>query len=400
MLRVRRRAGVPRERVPACGSLIAALVAVVAIASTALASGEPGGQGLATTPRTAGVTIAVLPLENRAGTAAPLEEIRASLRRALEARSISLLNDVAVDGFMRRVRMRYVGGLSRKMGQALADGTWANAVLVTSLDLYGEVFPPRFALSARLVSAGDETRILWIDSASGTGEDAPGFLGLGRIDDIVELEGIVIGRLADSLAQSLTAAAGQDRSVAAGGKSGRKFRPATFYRSPATSASGNRPRTVAVLPFANESTTKRAGEIVTHHLIRHLANAGGVEVVEPGVVRQALLQSRLIQQEGLSLPQVDLVRVLLNVDVALFGEVSTYREAGGGTREPEVDFSVRAIDTGSRQVIWASNSNSRGEDGVFFFDIGRVTTAHDLASAMAGALVETILPTLEVEEST
>jgi len=39
-------------------------------------------------------------------------------------------------------------------------------------------------------------------------------------------------------------------------------------------------------------------------------------------------------------------------------------------------------------VIWVSRSYNDGEEGVFFFDVGRVNTAHDLASQMARKTIE------------
>jgi hypothetical protein len=83
----------------------------------------------------------------------------------------------------------------------------------------------------------------------------------------------------------------------------------------------------------------------------------------------------------------------LEVDVVIFGEVSEYIEASGG-EEPEVDFLVRAVDTARLQVMWSSTSHCRGDDGVLFFGLGSVPTAHRLASEMARALIETILPAI------
>ena len=174
----------------------------------------------------------------------------------------------------------------------------------------------------------------------------------------------------------------------------RRFLPRSFYRLPGALPQRKGALRLAVLPFANESTTRHASDILTRHLIHCLVDDGRVEVVEPGVVREALLRSRLIQDEGLSLPQSDLLRSLLRVDVVLFGEVTDYVEASWGGTVPEVDFSVRAIDTASRQVIWASTSHARGDDGILFFDVGRVPTAYRLASLMARGVTQELLPSL------
>jgi dihydroxyacetone kinase DhaKLM complex PTS-EIIA-like component DhaM len=50
-----------------------------------------------------------------------------------------------------------------------------------------------------------------------------------------------------------------------------------------------------------------------------------------------------------------------------------------------VDFSGLVIERKSREVVWASKSYNAGDDGVFFFDLGEVKTAHRMASEMVRA---------------
>lgn len=362
-----------------------------------LAMGGPAGASDgAPDPEPAGeLSIAVLPLENLSGEAAPRSEILGSLRGRLEALRVPLLPAETLERFMRKHRMRYTGGLAREMGRALAEETGAGAVLVTSLDLYQEADPPRMALTARLVSTGDDTRILWMDSADRTGDEAPGLLGLGRIHDPREVLSDVTDRLAGSLSRHLSGAESCGGSEAGRDPGPRRFRPRSFFRIPGAVAAGTGPVRIAVLPFANESTTKYAGDILTLQMVRCLSCAGGVVVIEPGVVREALLRARLIQEDGPSLPQADLLRLLLEADVVLFGEVADYVEPQWGGLEPELVFSARAIDTARRQVIWSSSSRGRGHDRVVFFGLGSVPTAHGLASRMARALAVAVLPSLE-----
>jgi len=342
-----------------------------------------------------GLRIAVLPLENLSGEAAPRSGILGSLRGRLEARRVPLLPEETLERFMREHRMRYTGGLARELGRALAEETGAGAVLVTSLDLYQETDPPKMALTARLVSTGDDTRILWMDTADRTGDEAPGLLGLGRIHDPREVVSDVTDRLAGSLLRHLSGAE-PFRGKAAGRDSGpRRFRPRSFFRTSRAVAAGTGPVRIAVLPFTNESTTKYAGDILMLQMVRCLSSAEEVEVLEPGVVREVLLRARLIQEEGPSLPQADLLRLLLQADVVLFGEVADYVEPRWSGLEPELVFSARAIDTVRRQVIWSSSSRGRGHEGAVFFGLGKVPTAHGLASRMAGALAVAILPSLE-----
>ncbi len=339
--------------------------------------------------------IAVLPFDTLGDAAAPVDRIRETLSNKLADRRVALLDDQTLLSFMRRHRMRYIGGLTQEMGRALQTETGALAVLVTSVDLYVEKDPPKLALTCRLVSAGDQARILWMEGAVLAGDEAPGFLGLGRIVDPAVVRERVTARLADSLARYLSGAQGRLESAPSRTRGARRFRPRSAYRSPEPPPAGSGPVRIAVLPFSDESTTRHAGEILSLQILGSLARAPGVEVVEPGIVREVLLNARLIQEEGPSMPQADLLRSLLNVDVVLFGEVTEYTETGAGAAEPEIDFSVRAIDTSRRQVIWSSVSHGRGDEGVVFFGLGRVPTAHALGREMASGLIGELLPAVQ-----
>ncbi|HXI03566.1 MAG TPA: hypothetical protein VNI57_10355, partial [Candidatus Saccharimonadales bacterium] len=332
--------------------------------------------------------IAVLPFVNLGGPETPLPEVRARLLDKLAERHVPVLGQDELDAFMRRNRMRYTGGLSGEMGRALAQETGAGAALVTSIDLYVIRGVPKAAMTSRLVSAGEAPQILWMDSAAFAGDQAPGFLRIGELPTIDPVIDRVAERIADSLAAHLSGAA--DRQVPFE-RLKRRFRPVKFFRSAVTAwGASHRPR-VAVLPFSNGTPTGHAGEITTLQLVRFLADSGDVELLEPGVVRQTLLKSRFIQQEGPSIPQSDLLHTLLDADIVIFGEVDEYQDATSSLGEPVVGFTVRAIDTARRQVIWSSVSYGRGGDGVFFFGLGKVATAQALASEMARGLVGTIL---------
>ena len=68
-----------------------------------------------------------------------------------------------------------------------------------------------------------------------------------------------------------------------------------------------------------------------------------------------------------------------------------YQDYQGDTGTPIVDFSAQLIDRKTRDVVWSSDSRNTGDDGVFFFDRGRVNTAHGIASQMVQAVGALIL---------
>lgn len=325
--------------------------------------------------------IAVLPVENLSGQAAPLRTIRETLIRQLRGKGFTVLPEEVLEGFIARNRVRYTGGVDESLAQALKSQTGADGFLVTSLELYGETAPPKAALLSRLVAAGETPRIEWTDAAGLAGDDAPGLLSLGLIEDMREIVEMAAARLAGSLAGHFGRPAGEDAAPS-------KFRPKAAYRSPALET--GRKYTVAVVPFFNTSERKNAGEIVALHFVNRLKKAGTVEVLEPGVIRNAFLTSRIIMEEGLSLPQADALFAALDADCILTGKILDYRDYQGVHGKPKVNFSAQLIERRSRQVLWSSVSHNEGDDGVFFFDWGRVNTAHALASRMVRFVIADI----------
>jgi TolB-like protein len=328
--------------------------------------------------------VAVLPVENLSGAPAPLTDIHEQLRGSLRRAGIRLLSDPMLEEFMTRHRLRYVGGLPEGLARALGEETGAAAALVTSVDLYDEALSPKFGLIARLVSTGPDPAILWMDDTQFAGHQKPGVLGMGLVEDVRVLQERALRRIADSLSRRVREGTGATRR---GGGRGQK--PKQFFGSPFSLPEDGRPLRIAVLPFSNDSDSPRAGEILALQFVRHLTRIDGLTVIEPGVVRQALLQGRLVREGGVSLPQADLLRAMVRADVVLSGVVRDYQENRGAWGVPFVNFSARAIDTRTQQSVWSSMSFNRGDAGVVFFDAGRLHTAHALAAEMVRGVVQT-----------
>jgi hypothetical protein len=221
-----------------------------------------------------------------------------------------------------------------------------------------------------------------MDSVGIAGDDAPGFLDLGLIENPVVLWDKALRSLTASLAGNLAERWAGDSPE---GKR-KKFRPKITYRSPAFVSEAR--HTVAVIPFFNESTRKNAGEIVQLHLVLEMAKVENIELIEPGVVRKEFLALRIIMEDGISLAQSDLVWDALNADLLLTGKVIDYQDYQGAEGAPIVDFSLQVIERKGREVRWASKSYNRGMDGVYFFDLGRERTAGAMASEMARIVKE------------
>jgi hypothetical protein len=109
-------------------------------------------------------------------------------------------------------------------------------------------------------------------------------------------------------------------------------------------------------------------------------------VLEPGIVREELLRYRLIMQEGPSLDDVLALRAVLQPTLVFTGQVQDFVEAG----EPKIGFSVTGLEVATRKIVWRSSGYATGEDGVFFFDVGRVSMATDLACQMSSGIVQAL----------
>ncbi len=330
-----------------------------------------------------GLRVAVLPMVNLSGTVAPLADLRQKIISGLRTRGIAVLDEKSLEEFMERHRVRYIGGIDRETGSALKEETAAYAVLITSLELYSTTVPPKVALTSRLVPAGGEG-VLWMDGAAETGNDSPGLLGLGIVEDPGVLADRAVRALAGSLAGQLAGVPRTERSAP------KRFRPKTMFRSPVLS-SGMKYR-VAVLPFLNRSLRKNAGEIMSLRFMAALAGDRNFEVVDPGEVRAKLLRFRIIMEQGISIADADILFQAVDVDLILGGTVYAYEDYEGTYGKPKVAFSVQVLEKKSREVVWSSESNNEGDEGVYFFDAGRVNTAQVLAADMARQTVGLIMP--------
>jgi hypothetical protein len=225
-----------------------------------------------------------------------------------------------------------------------------------------------------------------MDSVGIAGDDTPGILALGWIKDPDVLLGKADHFLADSLTAYLTG--GKKPSMPARGGDGR-FRPKIHFRSDVLDP--EKKYVVAVIPFFNLGDRKYADRIIALHFVKELRRLENVDVVEPGVVIQKLLESRVVMDDGLSLAQADLLFEFLGADLLLTGKVLDYQDVRG-SGVPKVDFSALLLERSSREVVWTSKNYSSGDDGVFFFDWGRVNTAGAMASRMVKTIVEEMIP--------
>ncbi len=365
---------------PTCSGNLARAGLVLALALSLGATGCRHGRAMSATAGDAAPRrIVVLPVHNLTGGQAPVKELGGAIERAL-ARRFEVLPATAVEGFLARHRMRYTGGVDAEQARALREELGADAVLVTALEVLRPANPPTLAISMRLVAAGDEPTILWMDRVSRAGDESPGLLGLGLIESLQPIQDDLVARLVGSLEAVLVRGEAPERC-----EGGRTYRPRVRFRSPMLDQ-GER-YTLAVVPFFEQTSRRGAGEAISLELVRQLVATGRFRVLEPGVVRAFLLQRRVIMPGGVSLEATRLLLGALGVQLVASGTVFDYSDIGGG-QGPTIRFSVMLLDGGSGEVVWHSTSFNRGDDGVIAFGLGRVATPGALTCRMVAGVVD------------
>ena len=379
-----RRASVGRAR-PVAALLVAAWVA----AGTAFLDCESRAAAKDSGTPT---RLLLLPTIDLAMGKASLADVDVALRWRLRAMGFDLVAEAQVDSFLWEHRIRYTGGASSSMLKAVREELGADAIFVASVDLVEDSPPPRMALNARIVSTLDE-KIRWAGEVTLAGEDRPGLIGSGQINDIDEIMQRAISRLLTPVRKlKLTEDLGPAHEVSVWKhERGRaRHRPVKLFEAPEFEAPRERATRVAVLPFENSSTREDAGEIVSGLFSTHLAGRGAFDVIEPGEVRDKLLLGRVIQIDGLSFSQGDWVREMLDADIAVTGRVTEWADYGSGTVS-RVGFAVWIIDVRRRVVVWSGFSSNQASDGVIFFDVGQMTSARALAGGMVRAAVDVLV---------
>ena len=334
---------------------------------------------------TPGPRLALFPVQNLSGTGAPLKELTAALRAQLARSGITLVGEEEVLRVLAARRVRYTGGIDRETAVALRDEAGVEGVLIASIETWVPAAPYRLAMTTRLVSTDPEPVIRWLHAYARTGIDSPGLLGMEIAPGLQTLRDQAFDQVAASLRRSLR----EHRPTATPCPERGSLAPSRQFRSPL--AADPERRTIAVLPFVNDARRRDAGEVVALRVLAPLLAAGTIQVVEPGVVRAEMLAHRIGAAGGISLDDAQVMLELLRADLVLSGTVRTFEDAAGSSGAPAVDFSAWVLDRVTGELVWSSTTSAAGDDGVFFFGLGRVTTASGLACSMARGLVGPLL---------
>jgi len=330
--------------------------------------------------------LAILPIQNYSATPAPLHDLRLAFVELLRRQGVRLLGDEELEAFMARHRLRHVGGIGREISMAFAEEAGVDGVIITYLEEFRKKGPPKLSMMARLITTAGFPMVVWMDGVSFAGNEKPGLLGLGLENDIHVLEERALEKLASSLAGYFAGQPPLELKQAKQETQEVDTRPRIQYKSSKLRA--EKKHTIAVMPFLNESERRFAGELIGLHFLQHMVTSPEeYDVIEPGVVRNELLASRVVIPYGLSVADDSLLFSQLDADLLLSGNVIDYTDPGGENM-PSVYFIVYAIAREGYEMVWSSHSINSGDDGLHFFGLGRIHTAAKLSSQMTEKVIQ------------
>lgn len=349
-----------------------------------LAASGAGLAPVAAAPQEQGARFALLPLRNLSDDADAPYALFARVRGELELRGASFVPEGELEGELRRRRVRYTDSVSAADVRAIADATGAEYVLAGTLIDYEPGLLPRVSLALRAIDARTGQR-----SASSVvtlrGEDFEGLLGLGRIEDEAELVSVAIDELLADFGSGgapVQPAPRPDLRERTGHpKGGWGFMVPDF--DPAAVES------VAVLPLNNRSMEGEGATVFAELLGDAWFGGTGVQVVEPGEVRAALVALKVRSMDFVDLQMLAELGRTVGTRWFALGSIERFGDEVivGTLRYPEVEATIELLDVESGRIVAASGVRRRGDHYETVLGLGAVRNSIELAQRAAREIV-------------
>jgi TolB-like protein len=315
-----------------------------------------------------GPTLALLPVQDRAGDQAAAAVVDATLRRELGQRGRVLSPQPTRDA-LRRLRIRNGDRAVPRLLRLLGERLGADWLVSATLHDAERRSVPRVTVSARFYS-GATGRLVWAGFEGGSGLDHQTVLGFGVIHDL--------DTLSASVAQELLRDLPEDPE---GGPE----------------ATGAPAGTLAIVPFGGH-TVQRAtahAETVTE-ASRAVLLGDGTRLLSPNSSFEILRRLQAGQWGGVTAETREALRQA-EVDAILTGAVEFYEETGAEAEpNPRVGVTMRLVDAASGQILWTGAEERTGHGGLDLLGLGRVRSR----GALAERIVESLTRRLRRETHT
>ena len=120
-------------------------------------------------------------------------------------------------------------------------------------------------------------------------------------------------------------------------------------------------RTVAVMPFANLTNDKLAGERVRNTFMNSLFSTGVLYVIPAGEVARGISRAGIDNPWSPSGEDVSKLAAIVNADSVITGVVTEYGEVRSGAITANViSVSTQMIEKETRKVIWSASTTKGG----------------------------------------
>lgn len=303
------------------------------------------------------IRVALFPFENLTDEKIALEQVMPVLRTQLERRGLEIIDDITLNNFLLKKRVRNTGYISKELAQQAGNELKVNTIITGSINSFYLRENPQIGILARMIDTTDGS-ILWANQSSATGEDFTKILSLGTVRSMEKLTQIVAVRLFDSLNTT------------------------KFYKVKELT------HRIAVMPFKNKTKHRDAGMIVTYMFLVELFKNPDFEPVEYGEIREMVVNLRLKQKGELDYTSIRKISDALGVEGVLIGTVEIYSDGLDTSSPPEVAISARLINARKSKIIWSDSIHFKGDEEVKVLDWGRIRSIDNVAYKAISKLVQ------------
>jgi hypothetical protein len=146
---------------------------------------------------------------------------------------------------------------------------------------------------------------------------------------------------------------------------------------------------MAVLPFANDSSYLMADAIVSKVFAARLQDAGNYLLAQDGDVQRAYRQLGIMPGTSPNLDQLQIIGGRLHTRLLITGSVLEMREDRGdhGSVNPFVVFAIAIRDGSSGEVLWTTFHRRQGSEYKKTMHFGSIHTVTGLSRQMADEII-------------
>lgn len=120
-------------------------------------------------------------------------------------------------------------------------------------------------------------------------------------------------------------------------------------------------RTIAVMPFANLTRDKLAGERVRDTFVNNLLSTGALYVIPSGEVARGISRSGIVNPVAPSSEEITKLAAIIKADAVITGVLREYGAVRSGTASANViSLSLQMIEVQSKKIVWTGSATKGG----------------------------------------